>query len=207
MAEPEPGPDLDREAKIAEHEFRNREIVVKEAAQRTAEQDLAFRKEKAARSRWRSPLVVAIFAATVAALGNAVVAFVTGYQGQQLETNRAESARILEMIKTGDPDKAAQNLAFLADAGLIEDAHRLAAIRLFLANRHSGSGPSLPAATSDAAVAAQIQKQMIADAPAQAEERAKIQTELKNIMSKPITAPNGLQKPPFPARTDSYSRP
>jgi Trypsin-like peptidase domain len=48
------------------------------------------------------------------------------------------------MIKTGDADKAAENLRFLADAGLVADPNRLAAIRRFLANRSPGQGPSLP---------------------------------------------------------------
>ena len=34
---------------------------------------------------------------------------------------RAEQARVLEMIKTGDADKAAGNLGFLLDAGLITE--------------------------------------------------------------------------------------
>jgi hypothetical protein len=61
-----------------------------------------------------------------------------------MEDTRAESARILEMIKTGDADKAAENLRFLADAGLISDRQRVDAIRSFLKTRSPGQGPSLP---------------------------------------------------------------
>jgi hypothetical protein len=37
---------------------------------------------------------------------------------------KAEAARILEVIRTDNPDKAATNLKFLVDAGLISDAGR-----------------------------------------------------------------------------------
>jgi len=127
-----------------ERELREREIAVKEAEQKLKEQDFAFRRDESRRSRWGSPLVIAIFTAAAAAIGNAVVALVNGWQEQELERTRAEATRILEMIKTGDPDKAAENLGFLSDAGLIEDPQRIVAIREFLARRKPGGGPSLP---------------------------------------------------------------
>jgi hypothetical protein len=116
-----------------ECKFRDREITVKE--------------KELSRSRWNSPLVLAIIAATVAALGSVFVAWWNGYEGERLESSRAESTRILEMIKTGNnADRAAENLQFLLDAGLIEDKERSAAIRYFLSTRKPGSGPSLPSA-------------------------------------------------------------
>jgi hypothetical protein len=39
-----------------------------------------------------------------------------------LEGNRSEANRILEVIKVGDPDKAAVDLQFLVDAGLLGEA-------------------------------------------------------------------------------------
>jgi hypothetical protein len=215
LSEPESNPDLKREEWIAECDFRNREIAIKEAQQRTAEQDLAIRKEEASRSRWRSPLVVAIFTAAAAALGNAIVAFVSGNEGQELESRRAESTRILEMIKTGtgNPDKAAENLRFLADVGLIEDPHRLAAIQHFLSTRQPGSGPSLPSPTAlarDAADAASIYKAITDDAAAHAEERKKIADDLQKkifetIQDAPASHPTpGIKRAPDP--NDKYIR-
>ena len=203
MPEDDPDTDLKREVWLAECAFRNREIAVKEAEQLTAEQDLAIRKDEAARSRWRSPLVVAILAAAVAATGNAVVAFVGGYQGQALEDRRAESTRILEMIKTGSPDKAAENLGFLVDAGLIEDPHRLDAIRHFLATRRPGAGPSLPnpasaALASDSETAAAIYKSITSSMAAQAEVRKKAQDDLKNLIIKNPGASTSAQQPHKP---------
>jgi hypothetical protein len=129
---------FDREQWLAEHQLRAREIAFKE-------REVDLREEELSRSRWSSPLVVAILAATGAAFGNAVVAYLNGQEGQALENTRAESARILEMIKTGDADKAAENLRFLADAGLIETPARLAAIHHYIDARLPGHGTSLPA--------------------------------------------------------------
>lgn len=86
-------------------------------------------------------------AATVAAIGNAAVTVVNGILQRQLEDEKSEQTRILEMIKTGDPDKAANNLEFLLKAGLISDPARQAKLREFLATREPGSGPTLPPQT------------------------------------------------------------
>jgi hypothetical protein len=48
---------------------------------------------------------------------------------EKLEEAKAEAVRILEVIRTDNPDKAATNLKFLVDAGLISDDARRASIR------------------------------------------------------------------------------
>jgi spore germination cell wall hydrolase CwlJ-like protein len=48
------------------------------------------------------------------------------------------------VIKTDDTEKAAVNLAFLLDAGLITDDKRKAALKNFLDKRQPGEGPSIP---------------------------------------------------------------
>jgi hypothetical protein len=53
-------------------------------------------------------------------------------QTLRLEESKAESERILEMIKTGDPAKAVTNLKFLLDAGLIASVDRVAKLRTYL---------------------------------------------------------------------------
>ncbi len=123
--------EFEREKWRADIEMRGREVAVKEREQAT--------------SKWRSPLVVAILAATAAAAGNAVVAVVNGVQQVALEDSKAESTRILEMTKTGDPETAARNLDFLLHSGLIANPDRVKKVTAFLANRAPGAGPSLPA--------------------------------------------------------------
>ena len=65
---------------------------------------------------------VAVIGAALAAAGNAFVAGLNGVFQRQLEAQKAEEARILEMIKAGDPDRAANNLKYLLQDGLNADA-------------------------------------------------------------------------------------
>jgi len=126
-------PEFEREKWSADHELRKREIAIKE--------------REASRWSWSTPLVAlgaAVIGAAVGAGGNAYVAWLNGQQATVLEESKAEAARILEMIKTGDPEKAADNLKFLVDAGLISDADRRKNIQNFLAHRPAGKGPALP---------------------------------------------------------------
>jgi hypothetical protein len=128
--------EFEREKWRADIAMRSREVAVKENEQ--------------ASSKWRSPLVVAILAATAAAVGNSVVTVLNGGQQVRLENSKAESTRILEMIKTGDPEAAARNLDFLLNSGLVSDPDKR--IASFLQKRPSGTGPALPALNSDALV-------------------------------------------------------
>jgi hypothetical protein len=148
--------ELDRARFEFEREKWHAEQGLRERAQANADAELELRRLEQRQSRWRSPLEVAIFAAAVAAAGNAVVALVNGrlerdlelrkaQDEQLLEGTKAEATRILEMIKTGDPEAAAVNLTFLVDSGLIDDAARVAKLKEYLANRGTGQGVALPA--------------------------------------------------------------
>lgn len=150
---------FERQKWSADHEIRlrqvavlERETAVKEADQALRREELTLKnaelalKEKEQRaSTWRSPLVVAIFAAAVAAAGNAVIAYLNGNAQLGLEERKAEQTRILEMIKTSDPEKATNNLKFLLESGLIADELRAAKLREYLSKRPASSGPVLPA--------------------------------------------------------------
>jgi hypothetical protein len=135
---------FERERWEREMAFREREVSIKEGDLSLREGELALKRREQASAGWRSPLIVAIMAATIAGVANALVAIVNGRLQRQLEDGRAEQTRVLEMIKTGDADKAAGNLQFLLDAGLIADPERTARIREFLKGRSPGSGPALP---------------------------------------------------------------
>jgi hypothetical protein len=146
-AEDEITGSLDREKWEVENKFRERELAIKEG-------ELELQRQDQKGSGWRNPLVVAILAATAAAAGNAVVAVINGHLERDLEAQKSEQTRILEMIKTGDPDKAADNLDFLLKTGLIDDAGRAQRIQRFLDSRTPGNGPSLP--TASGAVSSEI---------------------------------------------------
>lgn len=122
--------EFEREKWRGELDLRTRELLVKE--------------REIDRSRWANPLVIAVFAAAIAATGNAGVAWLTSVEqhrleseraesAQQLEEGRSEAARILEAIKTNDPDKAAKNLKFLVGAGLISSPKIKQELNEFLA--------------------------------------------------------------------------
>jgi hypothetical protein len=123
---------------------RLRELARAEREQATKEAELELKRRELAASQWRSPLVVGIFAAAIAAGGNAWVSYSNANSLRELEALKAEQARLLEMIKTGDPDKAAENLRFLINAGLIGDSSLRKSVVDFLATRKAGSGPVLP---------------------------------------------------------------
>jgi hypothetical protein len=119
--------------------------------------ELDLKQKEQERSTWSNPLVLAILAAAIAGLSNAVIAMINGRLQRQIEQSKAadslrieesrsEAGRILEMIKTGEPDKAASNLKFLVDTGLISNKERVAQIQGYLSTRQPGTGPFLPAA-------------------------------------------------------------
>ena len=127
-----------------ERAFRERELAVKEREQASKEAELELKRKEQARSQWSNPLIVAILAASIAAIGTTAVAYLNANSAREVEAQRAEEARILEVIKTGDPDTAATNLRFLLDTGLIRDVTTQNSLNAFLKTRPQGSGPSLP---------------------------------------------------------------
>ncbi len=98
-----------------------------------------------------SPILIAVWTAAVAAIGNGMVSAFNGWQTRQIETERAQSAVILEVVKTNSPDKAANNLAFLVEIGVISEEQAGERLRKYLKTRVAGQGPSLsdPNATGD----------------------------------------------------------
>jgi hypothetical protein len=167
-----PDADFERRCREADLRLRERETTLKE--QNSAQEWALKGRELDAKAtdqrwaRWTNPLVLAVFAAALAALGNAGLTYFNGeeqrkleltrsneqiklerekVQGQQfIEETKAETARILEVIKTADPEKAAANLEFLLKAGLITDEKRKAALKTFLDQRQPGEGPNIPPA-------------------------------------------------------------
>jgi hypothetical protein len=138
---------FEREKWQSEQELEQRKLTLMEREQLNRDSDLDLRRREQVRSRWSNPLVLSILAAALAAGSNAAVTLLNGYLQRNNEEAKAESTRILEMIKTDDPDHAARNLEFLVKAGLVTEPGRLAHLKLFLDSRKPGEGPSLPAST------------------------------------------------------------
>jgi hypothetical protein len=145
--EPPPVP-TEREKWILEKQLRTRELDLKE-------QELRLRILEGSRSRWTTPLVVTLAAAVVAAIGNLVVTFLNGTDQRRLqaennraqhdlETLKAESERVLEAIKINSPVRAADNLRFLIDAGLVNAETQKGLLEYLNKPRPPGRGAALP---------------------------------------------------------------
>ncbi|WP_152563318.1 M15 family metallopeptidase [Ruegeria halocynthiae] len=133
------------EIELKKLELLDREIRVKE---RGLEHNIANTRKNS----WKSPLVVAIFAAAVGALGNAVVTYYSSSLDRAasatehernivLAETAAERERILEMIGIGDPEQVQRNLEFLIDTELVQDPETVASIREYYEDREPGTGP------------------------------------------------------------------
>ena len=133
---------------LAEKELREREIELKAREQDRLDKELDH-KIAEAKGAWRAqlaqPLVLAVLAAAAAAGANVWVSWNNNENEKGLEIMKEEASRILAVISTNDPNKAATNLRFLLDVGLIQDKQTAEALTGFLSKRKSGEGPSLPA--------------------------------------------------------------
>ena len=84
--------------------------------------------------RWSNPLTVAVVAAALAGFSSVYLAYVNNRAQLELETRRAESERILEVLKAGAPDRVRENLRFLLQLGLVQDEALRARIEAWEAN-------------------------------------------------------------------------
>lgn len=138
--------ELDRKKFEQDTEFRKREIDLKN-------QELKLKSEESKRSRIFNPLVIAVAAAAIGALGTAFATYYNGNATERLEAEKAESERILAVIKT-DPLTSAANLQFLVRAGLIVSPKTVATIQALKgaptpdAKLQAPSIPSLPSSRS-----------------------------------------------------------
>ncbi len=132
----------------SEQLIHEREIALKEL-------DFQLRLAEHKRNRLSTPLILALVAAVGALASNAWVAWYNGKAQRELEERRfsegirlqevrAQHERLLEIIKTGNVEKAAENLGFAVQIGLITDPTIQSNIQKFLAARKSGTGPALP---------------------------------------------------------------
>jgi hypothetical protein len=159
---------FEREKWQSDERLRERELALKERDYNLKHLELRLKSRSERRNLWTNPLILAVFAAALAAAGNAVVALINGIEQRQVENSRAEAqlslerqkdfslqaieetkaeaARIFEVIKTNNVDGAKKNLEFLVKTGLISNQIRLAQLKSYLAELKPGEGPTLPSA-------------------------------------------------------------
>ncbi|WP_139349862.1 hypothetical protein [Thioalkalivibrio denitrificans] len=120
--------------------------------------ELELREREANRSQLKNPLVLAIVAATLAAIGNGVVAWVNADNqrkveenreslSKELESRRVESLAMLEVLKSEAPCDGVSKLQVALDIGLVSDSNRQAELRQFLSA--SSDSNQCPQATVD----------------------------------------------------------
>jgi hypothetical protein len=195
---------FEREKWDSELKLKQSELDLKSDELRLKDDELKLKQDENKRSKWVNPLVIAVFAAAAAAAGNAGVTLISSSKQADLEAtrataaadlsrdqatatlnlelNKAEAARILEVVKTNDPDRAASNLAFLVDAGLIADP-TAQKIKDYLKNRPPGTGVALPASeTAKPNPPPKLMFQCVLSAPKSAQE-------VSNFISAAVAAP------------------
>jgi SH3-like domain-containing protein len=139
---PPPGSNDATDGRLKEIALREREIQIKT-------EEVELKRSEAAKNSKFGPILIAIWTAAAAAAGNGVVSYMNGQQMHRLESEKAQSAIILEVVKTGSPDKAASNLAFLVEIGVISQEQAGARLRNYLQTRVAGQGPSTAGSTGD----------------------------------------------------------
>lgn len=91
------------------------------------EKELAIRELKAdmisktGYRRWSDPLVIAVVGAAVAVVGNLISGYYQANQALHLEKEKERAILIQEIVKTGNVDRAKDNIRFLLKAGILAD--------------------------------------------------------------------------------------
>jgi hypothetical protein len=132
----------DRAAKKRELDLKEREIIANEREATAKEVELN-------RSRWLSPTVIGLFAATLGLVGNVIVARVNNKNTQDVERFRSQSNLVLEAIKTGNSDSACNNLIFFVSLGLLDDSNQTIRKQCVSAPKGPPSLPVTPNPSSD----------------------------------------------------------
>jgi hypothetical protein len=117
---------LDEQKFLAESNFRNRELGLRE-------REVAAKEAELHRSKWSNPLTIGLLAGGIGLLGNLVVTALTDYHSAKLEsarnvaalkleTERDEAERIsIALSKQWDPQQACNNMKLLVKLSLLHD--------------------------------------------------------------------------------------
>jgi hypothetical protein len=110
-----------REGVSKDFEFQQRELGIKESELQLRERELDLRTKQSGHVWFSNPISLGILAALIGFMGSVITTWVQGQSSLKLERTKSQSNLILEAIKTGDSKKAATNLAFFVQLGLIDD--------------------------------------------------------------------------------------
>jgi hypothetical protein len=132
---------LDQKKFDQDTKFRAKEIELKA-------EELGLKRGEARRSSIFNPLVIAVAGAAIGTLGTAAATYYNGRAAERLEAEKAESERILAVIKT-DPTTSANNLRFLVQAGLIVSPKTVATIQALEGAPKPDTKPQAPSVPID----------------------------------------------------------
>lgn len=123
--------EFERERHRAELALKQREQELRfEFERKQHEEELAFKqadlafRQSSDNGVWGNPMLLAVAAGVLGLISNAVVTLVDGIENRALEHQKSEATMILEALKTGDADEAAQNLNLLVETGLSRSTRR-----------------------------------------------------------------------------------
>ena len=95
-------PSWEQIAKTRELDIYEREVAARE-------REVTAKEAETKKSRWSSPLVIALLAGAIGLIGNSIVTYLNNRNTQQVGRIRSQSNLILEAIRTGSPEKACTN--------------------------------------------------------------------------------------------------
>jgi uncharacterized protein YraI len=144
MPSPHQIPDDESDARRTEFDKGEHEVQLKVA-------EIELKHSQAEKDSRLTPILIAVWTAAVAALGNGAVSWFNGQQTYRLESEKAQSAIILEVVKTNGPDRAATSLGLLLQIGVISQEYAGEKLQSYLKTRAAGQGPSKDGVSSDPA--------------------------------------------------------
>lgn len=135
------------DAKLAlEEKTLKEDVRLRERELDLRESEIELRRSESSQGLLHNPAFFALVAAAIGLAGNAFVAFYNATAALNQEAAKAEYARVLEMIKVGDPVQASKNLQMLLETGLYTD--RGGKLQAYINSHKGGSGAFLPAPAS-----------------------------------------------------------
>ncbi len=164
---------------VTERERFERDLEIRRSELQIQKDELSIRRKEAAKSTFRSPLLVAAAAAAIGAFGNILVEREKNANEIALERFKQERELISDfvIVEATDPDRAREtfqaNIRFLVDAGLVTDqtlVGRLNDYAQSLSNEPTKLAPqksvlSVPAARFDSESAQRIIDALNRDVP------------------------------------------
>jgi hypothetical protein len=113
----------DRSLNHGDLELRHFDLRIKEVELAIRQNKLELDSKSQRKIDWNIfiLLMTAIIGAVIAFISSAIVTSIEGSNQLDVERQKSENALVIEAVKTGDLNKALENLAFFVEAGFLRD--------------------------------------------------------------------------------------